>query len=89
LPNVFRNGSSSIRKTAPAEEPEPESFLEKPEPCQTNPNLRSLERIDGVGVGGATTYVVNMDCNGYWLGVVTSVTSTEWDDQDAKQLQLA
>jgi hypothetical protein len=60
--------------------------LEEPEPCQTSPNLRSLERIDGVGVGGATTYVVNMDCNGYWLGVVTSM---ECDDQDAKQLQLA
>jgi hypothetical protein len=35
LPNVFQNGSSSIREAASSEEPEPEPFLEEPEPCQT------------------------------------------------------
>jgi hypothetical protein len=37
LPNVFQNGFGSIRKAAPPEEPEPEPFLEEPEPCQTGP----------------------------------------------------
>ena len=37
LPNIFENGSSSIREDAPPEEPEPELFSEEPEPCQTDP----------------------------------------------------
>jgi len=37
LPNVFENGSSSTKKTAPLEKPEPEPFLEEPELCQTSP----------------------------------------------------
>jgi hypothetical protein len=33
LPNVFQNRFSSIREAAPSKEPEPELFLEEPEPC--------------------------------------------------------
>jgi hypothetical protein len=35
LPNVCQNGSNSTREATPPEEPEPEPFLEEPEPCQT------------------------------------------------------
>ena len=41
LPNVFQNGSNSIREAAPSKESEPELFLEKPEPCQTRPSCRA------------------------------------------------
>jgi hypothetical protein len=37
LPNVSQNGFSSIRKAALLVEPEPELFLEEPEPYQTDP----------------------------------------------------
>jgi hypothetical protein len=37
LPNVFQNGSNSTREATPTAEPEPELFLEEPEPCQTGP----------------------------------------------------
>jgi hypothetical protein len=39
LPNVFQNDSTSTREATPPEEPEPEPFLEEPEPCQTGPEL--------------------------------------------------
>ena len=39
LPNIFQNGSNSTREAAPSEKPEPELFLEDPEPCQTGPNF--------------------------------------------------
>ena len=38
LPNVFINGFNFTREVAPPEKPEPELFLEEPEPCQTGPN---------------------------------------------------
>jgi hypothetical protein len=41
LPNLFQNGFSSIKKAAPPEEPEPETFLEESEPCQTGPKLEN------------------------------------------------
>jgi len=37
LPNVFQNSSSSTKKAAPPEEPEPGLFLKEPELCQTGP----------------------------------------------------
>jgi hypothetical protein len=37
LPNVFPNGSNSTREATPPAEPEPELFLEKPKPYQTDP----------------------------------------------------
>ncbi|RLM92185.1 heat shock protein binding protein [Panicum miliaceum] len=35
LPNVYQNGFNSTKEAAPQEEPEPELFLEEPQPCQT------------------------------------------------------
>ena len=35
LPNVFQNASST-KEAAPPKKPEPELFLEEPEPCQTD-----------------------------------------------------
>jgi hypothetical protein len=40
LLNILQNGFNSIRKAAPPEKPEPELFLEEPEPYQTDPNRR-------------------------------------------------
>ena len=40
LPNIFQNGSSSIRKTDLPKEPE--LFLEEAKPCQTGPNSPML-----------------------------------------------
>jgi hypothetical protein len=37
LPNVFLKRLNSTREATPPEEPEPEPFLEEPEPCQTGP----------------------------------------------------
>jgi hypothetical protein len=37
LPNVFPNSSNSTREATPPAEPEPELFLEKPKPYQTDP----------------------------------------------------
>ena len=37
LPNIFQNDSNSTKEATPPEEPEAELFLEKPEPCQTDP----------------------------------------------------
>ena len=34
MPNIFQNGSNSIRKTAPPEKSEPEPFLEKRSPAK-------------------------------------------------------
>jgi hypothetical protein len=36
------------REATTPEEPEPEPFLEEPEPCQTGPNLREAARAQGV-----------------------------------------
>jgi len=35
---VSQNSSSSTRESAPAQDPEPELFLEEPEPYQIGPN---------------------------------------------------
>ncbi|CAL4952417.1 unnamed protein product [Urochloa decumbens] len=36
LPNFLQNGSSSTKEAAPPEEPEPEPFLEEPDPCHVS-----------------------------------------------------
>ena len=38
-----RASPGAAREAAPSEEPEPELFLEEPEPCQTGPKLRQLK----------------------------------------------
>ena len=39
LPIILQDGSNSTGKTAPLEEPEPESFLEEPDPGYTGPQI--------------------------------------------------
>ena len=45
LPNNFQNGFCSTREVAPPKEPELESFLEEPEPCQTDPKYTTYRVI--------------------------------------------
>ena len=48
---VFQNSSSSTRESAPAQDPEPELFLEELEPYQTGPkwDAEPRERASAVG----------------------------------------
>jgi hypothetical protein len=66
MPNVFQNDSNSTREATPLEEPEPEPFLEEPEPCQTGPNTSSLGRLVWIVT---ICLMLGGDCVSAWIGL--------------------